>query len=330
MTEQIQILEDKLIELRDGIKNTFLWIMRNRFNNATKEQVPNKEKQLKKLKADYESTEGEISNLKMEKRMNEEKMRDLELLAKTQTELEEIRKKKLNEEQKNLDATKEKCKNILETNIPKFKELISVTKENIAILKNKHRKCLLEYKLDCPNGLENEEYQSAKNIYSNSKLNLTTLHNEYAIDDCPGNSCKPLENNYSKLDNMLQRKTKYLNYSQIEHEQCLIKNNERCKQLLKELKNTNNKTSVKMQLSTNISEGFVNNNENEKCGTNNIQNYNQNIKNIQTEIRELEKKEYNLKNPSTDTQSLYYREMNKNILFATFGSVLLYYLFFEM
>ena len=50
MTEQIQILEDKLIELRDGIKNTFLWIMRNRFNNATKEHVPNKEKQLKKLK----------------------------------------------------------------------------------------------------------------------------------------------------------------------------------------------------------------------------------------------------------------------------------------
>ena len=97
-------------------------------------------KQLKKVKADYESTEGEISNLKMEKRMNEEKMRDLELLAKTQTGLEEIRKKKLNEEQKKLDATKEKCKNILETNIPKFKELISVTKENIAILKNKHRK----------------------------------------------------------------------------------------------------------------------------------------------------------------------------------------------
>ena len=330
MTEQIQILEDKLVELRDGIKNTFLWIMRNRFNNATKEQVPNKEKQLKKLKADYESTEGEISNLKMEKRMNEEKMRDLELLAKTQTGLEEIRKKKLNEEQKKLDATKEKCKNILETNIPKFKELISVTKENIAILKSKHKECLLEYKLDCPNELENEEYQSAKNIYSNAKLNLTTLHNQYDIDNCPGNSCKPLENNYSKLDNMLQRKTKYLNYSQIEHEQCLIKNNERCKQLLKDLKNTNNKTSVSMQLSTNISEGFVNNNETKKCGTNNIQNYNQNIRNIQTEIRELEKKEYNLKNPSTDTQSLYYREMNKNILFATFGSVLLYYLFFEM
>ena len=93
MTEQIQILEDKLVELRNSIKNTFLWIMRNRFNNTTKEQVPNKEKQLKKFKADYESTENEISNLKREKRINEEKMRDLELLANTQRELEEIRKK---------------------------------------------------------------------------------------------------------------------------------------------------------------------------------------------------------------------------------------------
>ena len=330
MTEQIQILEDKLVELRDNIKSTFLWIMRNRFNNTTKEQVPNKEKQLKKFKDDYESTEDEISNLKREKRLNEEKMRDLELLAKTQTELEEIRKKKLNEEQKKLDATKEKCKNILETNIPKFKELISVTKENIAILKSKHRKCLLEYKLDCPNGLENEEYQSAKNIYSNSKLNLTTLHNEYDIDNCPGNSCKPLEDNYSKLDNMLQRKTKYLNYSQIEHEQCLIKNNERCKQLLQQVKNTNNKTTVNMQLSSNISEGFTDKQEDEKYSINSIKTNNHNMKNIQNEIKKLEQKEYNLNNPSMDTQSLYHREMNKNILFATLGSVLLYYLFFEM
>lgn len=325
MIEQIQILEDKLVELRDNIKSTFLWIMRNRFNNTTKEQVPNKEKQLKKFKADYESTEDEISNLKREKRMNEEKMRDLKLLAKTQRELEEIRKKKLNE-----DATKEKCKNILETNIPKFKELISVTKDNIAILKSKHRKCLLEYKLDCPDELEDEEYQSAKNIYSNSKLNLTTLHDQYAIDDCPGNSCKPLQDNYSKLDNMLQRKTKYLNYSQIEHEQCLIKNNERCKQLLQQLKNTNNKTTVNMQLSSNISEGFTDKQEDEKYSINSIKTNNHNMKNIQNEIKKLEQREYNLNNPSMDTQSLYHREMNKNILFATLGSVLLYYLFFEM
>ena len=144
MTEQIQILEDKLVELRNSIKNTFLWIMRNRFNNTTKEQVPNKEKQLKKFKADYESTENEISNLKREKRINEEKMRDLELLAKTQRELEEIRKKKLNEEQKKLDATKEKCKNILETKFGKLVENVNVSKcfakQNRMIFSKKNRK----------------------------------------------------------------------------------------------------------------------------------------------------------------------------------------------
>ena len=330
MSEQIQILEDKLVELRNNIKSTFLWIMRNRFNNQTKELVPDKEKKLAKFKKDYETTETEISNLKMEKRMDEEKMRDLELLAKTQRELEEIRKQKINEEQKKLDATKERCKNILKTNIPKFKELISITKENIEILKNKHKKCLLEYKSECPNGLEDEEYQSSKNIYSNSKLNLSTLYNQYDIGNCQGNSCKPLEDSYIKLDNMLQRKTNHLNYSQIEHEQCLIKNNERCEQLLQDIKNTNNKNKVTMRLQSNISEGFTNNENENKYSVNKIQTNNQNMKNIYNEIRELEQKEYNLNNPSMDTQSLYYREMNKNILYATLSSVLLYYLFFEM
>uniref|UniRef100_A0A6C0F8B3 Uncharacterized protein n=1 Tax=viral metagenome TaxID=1070528 RepID=A0A6C0F8B3_9ZZZZ len=329
MLEQIQILEDKLLELRDNIKNTFLWIMRNRFNRQTKNQVPNKEEQLKKLKSDYESTENEISNLKMKQRLNEDKVRDLKLLANTQRELEEIRKKKLSESKK-LAAAKEKCKIILETNIPKFKELISMTKENISILKDKYKKCLLEYKLDCPNGLEDEEYQSAKNIYSNSKLNLSTLYNQYDIGNCQGNSCKPLEDSYIKLDNMLQRKTNHLNYSQIEHEQCLIKNNERCKQLLKEVKNTNKKTNVTMQLSSNISESFTDRREDEKYSVNSIKANNHNMKNIQNEIKKLEQKEYNLNNPSKDTQSLYYREMNKNILYATLSSVLLYYLFFEM
>ena len=69
------------------------------------------------------------------------------------------------------------------------------------------------------------------------------------------------------------------------------KNKERCDKILKELKNTNNKTAVSMKLTSNISEGFTNNDENGKCGTSNIQTGNQNIKNIQTEIRELEKKD---------------------------------------
>mgnify|MGYP001292494610 CR=1 FL=1 len=330
MSEQIQILEDKLVELRSNIKNTFVWIMRNRFNNQTKELIPDKEKKLAKFKKDYETTETEISNLKMEKRMDEEKMRDLELLAKTQRELEEIRKQKINEEQKKLDATKERCKNILEINIPKFKELISITKENIEILKNKHKKCLLEYKSECPNGLESDEYQSSKNIYSNAKLNLTTLHNEYNIEECPVNSCQVFESNFSKLDNMYQRKTKYLNYSQLEHKQCLKKNNERCEQLLQDIKNTNNKNKVTMRLQSNISEGFTSNENENKYSINKIQTNNQNMKNIYNEIREIEKKEYNISKSSTDIQSKYVREMNKNILFATMGSVLLYYLFFEM
>ena len=231
------------------------------------------------------------------------------------------RKRKLEEERKKLNDTIKKCKSILDVSIPKFTELISVTKENIAILKNKRNNCLLEYKNECSTNLDNE-YLSAKNAYNNAKLNLTTLNNEYNIEECPAESCQPLENNLSKLDNMFQRKTRYLEYSQAEHKQCLKINTERCNNLLQDLKNVNDKTITSMQSLSSNSEGFIDSTENEK--------YNQNMKNIQNEIRELEKQEFNLKNPSSDTQNLYYREANKNILLSTIGCVFLYYLFFEM
>ena len=121
---------------------------------------------------------------------------------------------------------------------------------------------------------------------------------------------------------MFQRKTRYLEYSQADHKECLKMNTERCNNLLQDLKNVNDKTITSMQSLSGNSEGFMDSTENEK--------YNQNMKNIQNEIRELEKQEFNLKNPSSDTQNLYYREANKNILLSTIGCVFLYYLFFEM
>ena len=239
------------------------------------------------------------------------------------------RKRKLEEERKKLNDTIKKCKSIFDVSIPKFTELISVTKENIAILKNKRNECLLEYKNECSTNLDNE-YLSAKNAYNNAKLNLTTLNNEYNIEECPPESCQPLENNVSKLDNMFQRKTRYLEYSQVEHKECLKINTERCNNLLQDLKNVNDKTITSMQSSSNNSEGFTNNENENKYSINKIQTNNQNMKNIQNEIRELEKQDFNLKNPSSDTQSLYYRETNKNILLSTIGCVFVYYLFFEM
>ena len=259
------------------------------------------------------------------KRLENERRKRLENERRKRLE----RKRKLEEERKKLNDTIKKCKSILDVSIPKFTELISVTKENIAILKNKRNNCLLEYKNECSANLDNE-YLSAKNAYNNAKLNLTTLNNEYNIEECPPESCQPLENNLSKLDNMFQRKTRYLEYSQAEHKQCLKINTERCNNLLQDLKNVNDKTITSMQSSSNNSEGFTNNENDNECGINKIQTNNQNMKNIQNEIRELEKQEFNFKNPSSDTQNLYYREANKNILLSTIGCVFLYYLFFEM
>ena len=222
MLEQIQNLEDKLVELKDNIKNTFLWILNNRYNNETNEQITDKEEKLKNLQSDYKSKKQELYNLKIKQRLEEDKTRDLELLARTQRELGEIQKKKIDDEKNKLNDTISQCKVILETNIPKFKELIKVTKENIAILKEKHKKCLLDYKSECSTN-EEEKYLDDKNIYSNAKLNLTTLHNQYNVEDCPPNSCQSLDNNFSKLDSMYERKAKYLNYSQLQHEECLQK-----------------------------------------------------------------------------------------------------------
>ena len=328
MLEQIRELENKLIGIRNSIKDTSIWIMRNKRNFILKGLLPEKKKKLSKLQTEYKDTQYKISDLKKKQREKEEKKRDLELLEKTQRKMEEIRRKKI-EETKRLDAIKTKCKLILETNIPKFKELIKVTKDNIAILKDKRKNCLNEYKLDCPSNLESEQDIESKNAYNNAKLNLTTLHNEYNIEDCPSASCEILEKDFLKLDKMYQRKTKYLNYSQLQHEQCLKKNNERCEELLNQIKNTNNKTNVNMQLTSNISEGFSNNDD-VNYTIDSIKLNNQNLKNMEDEIKNYKNLEYNNSKPNNDTQSLYYRELNKNILFTTLGSVLLYYLFFEM
>ena len=87
MLEQIQNLEDKLVELKDNIKNTFLWILNNRYNNETNEQITDKEEKLKNLQSDYKSKKQELYNLKIKQRLEEDKTRDLELLARTQREL---------------------------------------------------------------------------------------------------------------------------------------------------------------------------------------------------------------------------------------------------
>ena len=61
-----------------------------------------------------------------------------------------------------------------------------------------------------------------------------------------------------------------------------------------------------------------------------IKNNNTKLKQMQTENLKYNNQTYFLKNMSKDNQYLQNSELNTNILLATLGSVLLYYLFFEI
>ena len=135
-TERIEELENKLDELRTEIRTEFVWILTNRYDTSLENEVSEREVNLESLKSEYDSTEYELNEVKQFLKLEEEKIQDLELLAQQQKELEEIRAKTIENEQKKLDDIISKCKLIGETSIPKFEELIRLTKENIHILKS--------------------------------------------------------------------------------------------------------------------------------------------------------------------------------------------------
>ena len=79
---------------------------------------------------------------------------------------------------------------------------------------------------------------------------------------------------------------------------------------------------TQINLLPNFSENFEN--------LNDINLRNKHLKQLQTENLKSVNKTYFLQNPSKDHKYNYDSELNKNILLATLGSVLLYYIFFEI
>ena len=88
-TERIEELENKLDELRTEIRTEFVWILTNRYDSSLESEVSERELKLESLKSQYDSTENELNKVKQFLIEEEEKIRDLELLAQQQKELEE-------------------------------------------------------------------------------------------------------------------------------------------------------------------------------------------------------------------------------------------------
>ena len=83
-TEKIEELENKLYELRPDIQTEFVWTMANRYNTSMQDEVAEREANLESLKSQYDSTENELNKAKQLLSDEQEKIRDLELLAQQQ------------------------------------------------------------------------------------------------------------------------------------------------------------------------------------------------------------------------------------------------------
>ena len=83
-TEKIEELENKLDELRTDIQTEFVWTMANRYNTSMQDEVAEREANLESLKSQYDSTENELNKAKQLLSDEQEKIRDLELLAQQQ------------------------------------------------------------------------------------------------------------------------------------------------------------------------------------------------------------------------------------------------------
>lgn len=320
-TEKIEELENKLDELRTNIRTEFVWIMANRYNTSIQDEVAEREANLEILKSQYDSTENELNKAKQLLSDEQERIRDLELLAQQQRELEAIRLQEIENEQQKLNDVISKCKLIGETSIPKFEELIRLTKENIGILKDKRNNCLLEHKHQCPLDLE-DKLAVYTNVYNDVKVELTSFHVDYEAESCPGESCSALETTFQEVNSAYDRKTKGLDYATTSFTSCLNSNAEKCHILLEQLKASQKKMQSQINLIPNFSENFAN--------LTDVNERNQYLKQSQRENLKYANKNYFLQNPSKDIKYKYDSELNKNILLATLGSVLLYYIFFEI
>ena len=124
------------------------------------------------------------------------------------------------------------------------------------------------------------------------------------------------------MNSAYARKTKGLDYAVSSYESCVNSNKEKCNTLLEQLKESQKKMKTQINLIPNFSENFEN--------LNDINLRNKHLKQLQTDNLKSVNKTYFLQNPSKDHKYKYDSELNTNILLATLGSVLLYYIFFEI
>lgn len=216
------------------------------------------------------------------------------------------------------------CKTINEDNIPKMEKLIAASKQKLSDLKKKLKDCEKEYDNKCKVNTLSQDLNNNQILYTNLKGTLTTLTTTYDLEKCDTTeTCDVLENKNKLAISQYNISEKLLKYKQNKHEKCIDPYRNECAPILRDLEKSKEYIDKNMTLLKNV-ETFATINDNREL-TDLLQK-------IQTDnsLFEKELKEYKEENVRTDNYLQYDDEVCKNILLTTAGSVMLYYLFFEI
>lgn len=233
--------------------------------------------------------------------------------------------RKVREEARRIEEVRmQLCKTIKEDNIPKLEQLIAASKKKLSDLKNQLNNCEKEYSNDCKIDVITQDLNNNQILYANLKTTLTDLTNTYDLEKCDVTETCDLFEKKSKLAiSKYEISDKILNYKKDKHNKCIDPYRNECAHILKDLEKSKEYIKNNMTILKNM-ETFGNINDNRELNTM--------LHNMQSDNKLFEKelREYKQVDIHTDNYLQYDEEVCKNILLTTAGSVMLYYLFFEL
>ena len=219
---------------------------------------------------------------------------------------------------------KELCNTITTEDIPKLEMLLAASKTKLQDLEKKVNDCQRNYRKNCNSKQMNTELLNNQNLYTNLKSTLSKLSETYELEKCEvSKSCDLLEKKNALAYSQYNISNSIYKYKRNEYNTCTDPYKNKCAPILKDLEKSKENIDKNMLILGNI-ESFANI-ETNKDVTDNLYKF-------QTENHLVEKSLRKNSSPTTlvDNYLQYDAEVCKNILLTTAGSVMLYYLFFEL
>ena len=206
-----------------------------------------------------------------------------------------------------------------------MEQLIVNSKKKLSDLKNQLNNCEKEYSNDCKIDVITRDLNNNQILYANLKTTLSNLTSAYNLEKCDiTETCDVPENKNKLAVSQYEISNKILNYKKDKYNKCIDPYRNDCAHILKDLEKSKEHIEKDMTILKNM-ETFGNINDNKELNTMLLDmRYDNNL--LEKELREY-KQQINI---HTDNYLQYDEEVCKNILLTTAGSVMLYYLFFEL